>query len=195
MDTTLPASREGQPQIAKVRYTHDGMIDLMIQNPWISQGDIAKHFGYTQSWISTVVQSDAFQARMAARREEVVDPVLRLSLEERFRAMVTRSLEVLQQKLSVPAAAVPDNLALRAVELGAKALGIGGNAPPKVPVQAADYLEVLAGRLIALQSNVQKGNTHEVLEVETREVCETKEAGEGAGPVRTDSGESNQATC
>ncbi len=102
---------------------------------------------------------------------------------------------MLQQKLSAPAAAVPDNLALRAVELGAKALGIGGNAPPKVQVQAADYLEVLAGRLIALQSNVQKGVGHEVLEVETREVCETKEAGEGTGAVRADAGESDQATC
>ena len=46
--------------------------------------------------------SDAWQSAMAARREEIVDPVLKMNLEERFRAVTTRSLERLMEKLDAP---------------------------------------------------------------------------------------------
>lgn len=138
-------------KLAKVRYTHDAMIDLIIQNPWISQNEIAATFGYTPGWISNVFASDAFQARLALRRDEIVDPAIKATVEERFRALVLRSLEVLQEKLNKPQ--VSDQVALRAAELGAKALGIGGNAAPPAP--PSDRLEKLAERLLVLQGGVR----------------------------------------
>lgn len=137
-------------RLAKLSYTHQAMVDLIVENPAMSQGQLAAAFGYSPAWICNVLASDAFQERLAARREEVVDPVLKASLEERFRALTIRSLEVLQEKLAKPA--VSDNVALRAAELGAKALGIGGNAPPPAPKDDAGRLEKLADRLIALQT-------------------------------------------
>lgn len=132
--------------IAKIRYTHDAMIDLIVQNPAISQNELAAIFGYTPCWVSLVMSSDAWKERLAARKAELVDPTIVASLNERFEAMVRRSLDVLNEKLAQPAAAIPDNLALRAAELGAKALGLGGNAPtPPVPV---GRLEQLAERLV-----------------------------------------------
>ncbi len=156
------AYQEGKA-IAKVRYSHDAMIDMIVANPWVSQNHLAQVFGYTPAWVSLVMSSDAFKERLAARKAELVDPALVASIEERFRAMVTRSLEVLQEKLSAPASVVPDNLALRAVELGAKALGLGGNAPPP-PVQVpSDHLDKLAQRLVALQQrSVPSGVVYEV---------------------------------
>lgn len=151
----------------KVRYTHDAMIDLMIAQPGISQNALAKHFGYTASWVSTIISSDAFQARLAARRAEVVDPIVSFSIEEKMKGLVDRSLEVLQEKLSAPAAVVPDNLALRAAELGAKALGLGGNAPaPAIPT---DHLNTLASRLLSLRADVY---SQPALEGVSREVKE-----------------------
>ena len=149
--------------IQKVRYSHDAMIDMIVANPWVHQNKLAEVFGYTPAWVSLVMSSDAFRERLAARRAELVDPTIAASIEERFRSMVTRSLEVLQEKLSAPACVVPDQLALRAVELGAKALGLGGNAPPP-PVQVpADHLDRLAHRLVALQQrNVPSGVVYEV---------------------------------
>jgi len=140
-------------RLGKCSYTHDAMIDLIIQHPEMTQLQIAAHFGYTAPWISNILASDAFQEKMASRREEIIDPELRATIEERFRALVIRSLQVLQDKLSQPI--VSDNVALRAAELGAKALGIGGNAPPKPPDTSNDRLERLAERLILLQSNVR----------------------------------------
>ena len=135
----------------KIRYTHEAMADLMLENPWISQDQLAAHFGYSPAWISTVVTSNAFQAFYASRRAELLDPELRLTLEERFRALTTKSLQVLQEKLSRPADQVSDQLALRAAELGAKSLGIGGNAPPPPPPNPAEYLPAIAERLMRLQ--------------------------------------------
>lgn len=147
--------------LKKVRYTHAAMVDLIIQNPWISQNEIAATFGYSVGWISNVFASDAFQAYLAQRRDEIVDPAIKATVEERTKALVIRSLEVLAAKLDRPVAQVPDTVALRCLELGARALGMGGNAPPPVPPSGADRLERLAHRLIDLQSNIRKGVTHE----------------------------------
>lgn len=153
--------------IAKIRYSHDAMIDQIVMNPAISQGQLASVFGYTPGWVSLVMSSDAFKERLEQRRSELVDPTIRATLEERFKAVVTRSLEVLQEKLSGPVSTIPDNLALRAAELGAKALGIGGNAPPTPQALPSNHLEALAGRLIQLQQKVP-GGIYEVEAVEVR---------------------------
>lgn len=134
-------------KLQKVRYTHQAMIDLMISNPWISQDQLAAHFGYTPGWVSNVLAADSFQVMLAARREEIVDPALKATMEERFRALTIRSLQRLEEKLNKPV--VSDQVVLRAVELGAKALGIGGNAAPPAPPTID--LDRLAGRLIALK--------------------------------------------
>lgn len=155
--------RRPATQIQKVRYSHDAMIDLIIENPWVHQNELAAHFGYSPAWISVVMATDMFKARLAQRREEVIDPALKASLEERFRAVVTKSLQVLQEKLEAPS--VPDNLVLRAVELGAKALGLGGNAQPAPMSYPADHLNNLAGRLLALQSRT-RGEVQDVPYVE-----------------------------
>jgi len=134
-------------EIQKISYTHQAMIDLIIADPAISQDRLATHFGYTPAWICQVVNSDAFQAMLATRRAEIVNPELSATVEERFRSMTSRALQVVQDKLSMPSNCVPDNLALKAIELGAKALAVGGNAPPEPPGR----LERLAERLLTLQ--------------------------------------------
>ena len=135
----------------KIRYTHEAMARLILENPWISQNQLAAHFGYSPAWISTVITGDAFQSFYAQMRTELLDPELRLTLEERFRALTMKSLQVLQEKLSRPANEVSDQLALRAAELGAKSLGIGGNAPPIIVPDAGAHLARLAERLMSLR--------------------------------------------
>jgi len=127
---------EKRPQIAKVRYTHDAMIDLVIARPEISQNQIAAHFGYTPSWVSTVFASEAFQERMAQRKEELVDPFIRRSVEERMKALVIQSLGVLQEKLEQPG--VSADVALEAFKASTKALGYG--ARPQVQNVERQYI-------------------------------------------------------
>jgi hypothetical protein len=138
----------------KVNYSHKDMIDFIIANPRVTQNQLAARYGYTVSWVSNVMASDAWKSAMAARRSELVDPVLTATITERFEGITRLSLERLQQKLEAPQ--VSDQIVLKAVELGAKALGVGGNAPPPPP-PPSDHLAQLAQRLIALQSQVRQG--------------------------------------
>lgn len=150
-----PPAAPTMGRLEKVRYSHVDMIDFIIANPGVTQNDLAARYGYSVGWISNVMASDAWQVAMAARRSEMVDPVLAATIQERFSMMAARSLDRLMEKLNAPQ--VSDNVVLKAVELGAKAMGIGGNAPPAPP--PTDHLAALANRLIDLQANVRKGIT------------------------------------
>lgn len=154
MKPPAPSTAPSMGRLKRVSYTHDALIDLIIAHPELDQNQLAAYFGYTPGWISNILASDAFQLKMANRREEVIDPDLKATLEERFRALVIRSLKVLETKLSQ--STVSDNVALRAAELGAKALGLGGHSsvPPQSP--PADRLLRLAERLVALRQPQEK---------------------------------------
>jgi hypothetical protein len=147
-----------------MRYTHKAMADLILENPAISQNEIALIFGHTPSWVSTIITSDAFQAYYETRRAELIDPELMLTLQERMKALAAQSLRVLQEKLSRPADQVPDQLALQAASLAAKSLGLG-QQPAQVIVTSEERLSNLAHRLIALQ-----GGNQGVVDVQAREV-------------------------
>ncbi len=142
--------------IEKLSYSHQAMIDLLVANPMISQGELAKAFGYTQAWISRIIRSDSFREQLAQRKAELVDPLVLQSIELRFEALVTQSLDILEQKLSKEAQPTAD-LALKAAELGSRALGYGakqGNinvqgtfvvAMPEKAGTSKEWLSRLAG--------------------------------------------------
>lgn len=157
LEGVKPSHAPTMGRLAKLRYTHTDAIDFIIANPGVSQNDLAARYGYSPGWFSNVMASDAWQSALAARRAELVDPALVATIEERFRGITLLSLERLQQKLAAPQ--VSDNVVLKAAELGAKALGVGGNAAPPAP--AADHLAQLANRLIDLQSQVRRTVTIE----------------------------------
>lgn len=148
------AQPPAKPAIAKISYSHEAMIDLIVANPGISQNALANHFGYTPSWISQVITSDTFQAALAKRREALIDPMLKATIEGEFKALVARSLDILHQKLNKPADEIPDNLALRALEIGSRAAGYGAKDPTPAaaatPAEVHIHLEQLGGGLVAL---------------------------------------------
>lgn len=143
---------DGQANIRhtlRMGYSHQAMADILLMRPEISGDELAAMFGRSRGWISTIKNSDAFQALVAARRAELIDPEITLSLRERATGVAAKSMQVIQDKLN--AAVVSDNFALRAFELSQKALGMGGNAPPPAPPNPAEYLPALAERLERLQ--------------------------------------------
>lgn len=122
MSEPLLGTASAANAIARVKYSHDAFIDLIIANPAISQGQLAEHFGYTQAWVSRVMNSDAFLARLAVRKAEMVDPVIAASIEEKFKTLASLSLDVVIDKLALTKSA---DLGLKALEVTSKALGYG----------------------------------------------------------------------
>lgn len=150
--------------IQKINYSHDGMINLLLSNRGISQNALAAHFGYSPSWISQVMSSDAFQSRLAERAAEIEDPVLRASIEDGLKGILARSMELLKEKLDKPDP--PDNLVLRSIELSSKALGYGAKETTVVVNhnEVTNHLEVLGGRLTDLLRNKKSEISHPALE-------------------------------
>lgn len=122
MSEPLIGTESAANSIARVKYTHDAMIDLIIANPALSQNQLAAHFGYSVPWVSRVMNSDAFLARLAIRKADLVDPAIAFSIEEKFKALADKSLDVVLEKLTVTQSA---ELGLKALEITAKALGYG----------------------------------------------------------------------
>ncbi len=55
-------------QINRLRHRHLAIMDRMLASPTIKMGELATEFNVTGPWLSTVVNSDLFQARLAERR-------------------------------------------------------------------------------------------------------------------------------
>lgn len=149
----LEGTESAANAIARVKYTHDAMINLIIGNPAISQGELAKHFGYTQAWVSRIFNSDAFQARLAQRKSDLIDPAIALTVDEKLRAVASRSLDIVLEKLELPTASFSD--ALEAATVVTKALGYGArqqnlnvqqNFVVALPPKAADATSWAASR-------------------------------------------------
>lgn len=87
------------PAIAKVRYTHDAIIDTIIANPAISQGALAREFGFSEAWMSIIINSDSFQFRLEERKAELIDPIIKASIEERLNSLAKISLDKLMERV------------------------------------------------------------------------------------------------
>lgn len=109
-------------RIQATRYTHEAMIDVILANPSIKQNELAKTFDRSVPWISRIIGSDAFQAALAKRRDELTDPFLVATIEERFKGLAYQSLDILSEKLENSKNA---DLALKALDVSVKALGFG----------------------------------------------------------------------
>lgn len=146
-------------RIQKTRYSHEAMIDVILANPNITQNELAKTFEKSAPWICRIIGSDAFQGALAKRREELTDPFLVATIEERFRGLAMQSLDVIAEKLEKTQSA---DLALKALDIASKSLGFGarnvnsGNTQQNFVIQlpgkiaeAAEWAESHSGKLIS----------------------------------------------
>ena len=140
--------------IKRINYSHKGMIDLILANPGITQNEIATQIGYSASWVSLVMSSDAFQAELQARSEQIIDPTLKLTVEQRLKGVMVRSLSILEEKLKNRPEDIPDNLVVRALEASAKAAGYGSKVSVQVNTQNVqnNHLEILGDNLVKLMA-------------------------------------------
>lgn len=114
--------------VAKVRYSHEALCDMLLAQPWSSQKDIAAYFDYSEAWVSQLLQSDALKEYMIKRKVELMDPLLRASMEERLDGLARRSIDILQAKLDLPIDKVSSEVAIKALDISTRARGYGAGA-------------------------------------------------------------------
>lgn len=74
-------------------------MDWMLENPGRSLRECAAFFGYSQPWISTVIHSDVFQAKLRERRDDI-DAVIAADIPSKLRAVADIALERLADAVS-----------------------------------------------------------------------------------------------
>ena len=108
--------------LARITYTHDAMIDLILQDPTVTHEELAELFTLSRGWVSRVVYSDAFQARLAERKAQLIDPFIAADLNTRLRGVTIQAVNIVSAKLESEESA---DYALEALGLAGKALGRG----------------------------------------------------------------------
>lgn len=57
--------------ILNVSHTHEQVMNWLITNPEKKLRECADYFGYTQTWLSIMIHSDVFQAKLKEKQNEV----------------------------------------------------------------------------------------------------------------------------
>lgn len=127
-------------QIQKVSITHDAIIDLLISQPHLNYRQIAAEFGYTPTGIGIICRSDAFKARLEARKAELVDPLVKQSVEDRLMGLAHASIDILERRLET---SDDPKLALATLEAAQKGAGFG--ARQSNVLSQTNYIAFLPG--------------------------------------------------
>lgn len=117
-------------QIKSARFHHDRIIDFILEAPTPpSQNEIAKIFGFSATWVSIIINSDAFKHRLEERKAELIDPKIRASIVERLDGLAKSALDKLIERIDSP-------IPIKTSDLVAIAkLGVGDkNTRPAAPV-------------------------------------------------------------
>lgn len=146
-----PAVGSVQPpvRLTAASLTYDQIVDeVLLSPPAETQGQLAKRIGYSQSYLSRLIASDAFQAKLADRIEKTIEPERRdifklrfASIEEEARGILKRSLEKLADRLDDPVG-VPDQLLIKSAEMSGKLLGYGARHDPAAPQRVDMHLHL-----------------------------------------------------
>lgn len=132
------------------------LVQWIVDHPGATHAEIGTAYGRPAGWFATVMVTQEFLQAMEPRRQEISNPAVTNTIQERFQALLLRSVDVLQTKLSV--AAPGDALVLEAAKLGVRALGLGADGRGPAAPGDRHSLESLADRLTSLVTSKTKGS-------------------------------------
>lgn len=107
-------------------YTHQAVIDEILANPLIERKELADKFGVSENWMKKVINSDAFQTVLDKRREQIVNPIISQTVQERLRGVTNSAIDLLQTRLD--AGHVKNEEAIEIAKMGLETQGLLGNA-------------------------------------------------------------------
>lgn len=116
-------------KLKKLNYRHKAVMDWMLANPDRGLGDCSRELGYTQSWLSQIVNSDLFRDEFARRRSGIEEHENR-EIVGKLRRMAKGSLDVMTRRIEASARGeeedgASDQLLLEGSKAALKALGYG----------------------------------------------------------------------
>jgi hypothetical protein len=106
---------------------HNAIIDYMVANPTARLKTVAAEFQITQSWLSVLIHSSAFKAKLQARQDLVFNEEVQATVEERLMGVASvatdRLLELVPKETEVKVIADTMDKTLKALGYGQKMVG------------------------------------------------------------------------
>jgi hypothetical protein len=87
-------------EIKTIRHQHSMIMNWLVLNPHRSQKECADHFGVTQAWLSTVINSDVFQAEFQQKLQNIHVRCAE-GIPEKLRVVADIALDKLADKISM----------------------------------------------------------------------------------------------
>ena len=160
-------------QIKSVRPWHEQIVDWMLQNPHLTQGQCALYFSKTEAWLSSVINSDLFREyksrRFADHHENVSHSVI-----ERVSGLAGLSLEVLHKRIEEEKEDIPLGIVLDSATLMLKSMGFGPKAAPApAPTTITLNLNGAPAEVLAqARDDLRKTHVENTVEAEDAEVVD-----------------------
>jgi len=85
-------------EIAKVGTWHESLIAYIVANPSQRRSEVARHFQVSPAWLSTVINSDVFQARLRERQDEFFGAAT-APIRERLEGIAHLAIDRMEDKL------------------------------------------------------------------------------------------------
>jgi hypothetical protein len=111
---------------------HEVIIDLWLMDPLLTQREIAAKLGKTEAWLSILINNDAFRAKYAERKGELVDPEIVAKVEERLSAVTNKASDELLRRLTIAPSSFTVKDLNQTVASTTRALGMGVAKAPAV---------------------------------------------------------------
>lgn len=176
--------------VQKLNYRHEHILDLMVSNPDLNKGDIARITGYSQPWISQVISSDAFLREYRRRRQLYVEQVHERTISKLY-DNVEKAQERIGEYLNQPLEEQDPRLILDIKDKALHRLGYapnkgGGEKGPlgaaQAPSGAVDNDEFEKAKEAAYQQGLKADNAKLVNPEEEDHVEDEETIPEGEAP-------------
>lgn len=125
--------RAKKPTLKKVHVKHDAIMDFMLANPVLRMREVAAHFGVSQSWLSIIVHSDAFQEQLRAKQEKLFGATV-LPLREQVLGLAALAVDKLSEAVESADPQGDREYVADVTEMALKAAGMGPSKLPGTPV-------------------------------------------------------------
>ena len=123
MSSTLSAAGA----IKRVNWWHERIVDWELMNPQLTMGDCALHFGKSETWISRIRNSDAFNEFRDRRIAEHQDMVS-TSVIDKTEILAKQSLDLLHTRIREEQETIALSFVKETAEMALKALGYSRGA-------------------------------------------------------------------
>lgn len=119
----MTALHQPQIRVGALSYGHEALIDLILLDPSQTYKQLAEKSGYSAAWIGKLVNSDSFQARLAERKGNLTDPMIKRALDSRVQRMSAQAAASMQRQLELGSSA---DDALKALGVMEKVVSLNG---------------------------------------------------------------------